>query len=884
MKECLDAAIDAFQDKMSKQDIKAIYENLNAVWDKALNDKDYDTLRKKGVQYLNKRRQTMLKDKFILAQNILDYESIKARVDTVYDNIEKNGASLGSNAAKDTINSILFNDAKYGGLSVESVRKSLLGKYTAFTHELEQAFGLSIKDKIKQKSFRNNVLNAIKDGEMDEPLLKELWNLGNGKPIESKNPTLIKLASIFHKVNEKMSFDKATANPLYRHRKNYGTTLHFDPDRTRSVGFAEYLQDIKDRVDLKEFTDRLEEAGVIVNDNTISDILRTIYDKKTALRSVFETKITDKSLKNVKDPQMLLRNISDGRVFFYKSAEDFAYMFKKYNSGTVYDSTMMSINATTRALALDTVLGKMPLLNLQLAVERVTGKIKDVPTRKQMEIYFKNNLDHLYNIAAGTAVSEDNFYSKNVRRIKSFTTTALMGSAPITAWLTDPAFASGVFSGLSEDNLFSKYFEVNKETIKNFSKERRNTLGKKMDSYLTDVQFGILHHFTGLNLERKEVGTLTKLADFTMGVSTFKLQNIIAKITNDRMHAHAIGEELSFEDGHMNRTPFMDRLRTYGVKDHDFEILKYISKNDDNVLYVQSIRESDIESARKVLSENGIDPMFGYLDNSPLSKKTENETQGIEWTDERVKKYLNVLATKYSSANYDLSRMASPTPNDFTNAVLMGKNTSADNAASAFLHLATQFKSFSGGVLRTYRLMSNEKLVANRLKTVGTMVGLLTAIGGARIMLDDLLNYETPTDPTAFDEDAPILNNFLVRSFMKSGSLPFFADYALTDYARSGGTFSKDLLGPSFKLVEDTLDMAHAVASTVGEDKVKASSIVSPALRWVPLQNLWYSKGFTNKFMLDFIKEGVDPKFKRKKDKIRDKNSGSLWEQQDLTE
>ena len=394
-----------------------------------------------------------------------------------------------------------------------------------------------------------------------------------------------------------------------------------------------------------------------------------------------------------------------------------------------------------------------------------------------------------------------------------------------------------------------------------------------MDSYLTDTQMSILHTVTGEQYEKREVGTLTKMADFVLSASGFKLQNTVSKIINDKMHAHLLGMELK---GQAPKSKFVERLRSYGIKDHDIEIFKILAEQDD-ALYVQSIREMDIETARGILERSGIDPLLGEMSTKGVGK--------TKWTDKQVKNHLFNLAYKYSAANYDLSRLASPTPNDYV-AYKLGSKGAIDDIGGLAHSLALQLKTFTVGLGRTYRLLNNEKLVANRLKNMSYMVGLLTVLGGLKIMVQDVLNGESVTDPTAFDEDAPILNNFLVRALATSGALPFMADMALRDYHASGGDFTADLVGPSAKLLKNTFEAAGAVASSFGEDEVKIKSIGKPLSKWIPGMNIWYSKAIVNKYFLDTIKEGLDPEWRedleKNREKSRERNSGNLWDQENL--
>jgi hypothetical protein len=209
--------------------------------------------------------------------------------------------------------------------------------------------------------------------------------------------------------------------------------------------------------------------------------------------------------------------------------------------------------------------------------------------------------------------------------------------------------------------------------------------------------------------------------------------------------------------------------------------------------------------------------------------------------------------------------------------MMMGRG---DTFGTAFMNLAFQLKSFSMGTMRNYRFLSNKDMVAAPLARKVQFVTMLTALGGVSLLTDDIINGKTPRDPTALDENSPVLGNFLVQSLLKSGSMPFLADYLLTDYAAAGGNLTKDMLGPSGRLATDLTDVVATLARAVGDGELEAKKLVNPALRWLPGSNIWYAKGMLNNFVLDRVRASVDPKFNAKQHRALEKSSGDLWEQQ----
>ena len=267
------------------------------------------------------------------------------------------------------------------------------------------------------------------------------------------------------------------------------------------------------------------------------------------------------------------------------------------------------------------------------------------------------------------------------------------------------------------------------------------------------------------------------------------------------------------------------------------------------------------------------------LDNAKKQIKT------IPWTEERVKNYLHTLAVKVNTASYDMARMSSPTPTGWTNFVMSGFNVSGDKVGSAALQLMLQFKAFGAGAIRNYRFLSNNEVIHAPTRRISQLVSMLTVAGGATLMIQDVLSGKTPRDPTAVDEDNPIMGNFLTQSIIKGGAIPFIADYLLTDYAAEGTDITKDIIGPSGRMLSDTLGVTTELIKTPFSDEgFSMKKVISPLIRWSPATNLWYTKGIVNTLFQDDLKAVVDPKYMRRKMKNMRENSGELWEQQEFVE
>lgn len=884
MKECLNSAIENFADKLDKSKIEDIHKNIELLFNEKVARKDAEAIRKEGLKALTKQREARIMQKYLLAVNFYDLKRIEKQADAIFEKVSKGTPSKA--AAREAVNSFLFSNAKYGSISVESVRNAILNRYSIVDHEFRKIAGKLAPD--------------VEDGKFDDQLLKALWEFGEGRDVTLQMEELRGIAKVFHKANAMMSFDKSSINPLYRHRKNYGATLHFDRDRTGAMPFRDWATFIKQHVDLSEMNAQLVEWGIDPKkaknfaesgmEDPTDFVLKEIYDKITSPESLFQVKPTEGALASAKDPSSVMRSVAEGRMFRYKSAESFAAVFKEFNDGTVYDSMMRSINANARNMAMDQALGKIPLANIQLIKEKMLSKIKDVEERKKADAYFNTNLDYLVNLAAGTVNVNRNRLAEFVANVKAVGT-GLLGSAPITAFVTDPVWGAVNYAGLSGDNVFSTYARTLTSTLAKLSPTERIEAAKLTGELIDDVQAITLHQVTGSSIERKKVGALTKLADFGMMMSGMRFQNLVAKTTMAEMFSFGLGRELQGKAG--KNSNYVKWLKNYAVDDTDVEILK-LALNEKGRLYQESVRTLQPSDVLEVLTKSGKVPLTGIksielVESMRLSGKqlegAKEQIKSIPWTESRVKDYLHHLATKVNTASYDMARMSSPTPTGYTNFVMTGFNISGDKVGSAALQLMLQFKAFGAGVIRNHRFLSNSDNVHAPLRRSAQLGVMLTAAGGVSLMLNDIVSGKAPRDPTAFDEENPIMGNFFTQSLIKSGYIPFIADYLLTDYASEGQNVTSDIIGPSGRMINDVLGVTTELATAPFSDEgFRMKKIVGPLMRWNPVSNLWYTKGVLNTLIQDDLKAALDPKYMRRKMKTMQENSGVLWEQQEFIE
>lgn len=192
----------------------------------------------------------------------------------------------------------------------------------------------------------------------------------------------------------------------------------------------------------------------------------------------------------------------------------------------------------------------------------------------------------------------------------------------------------------------------------------------------------------------------------------------------------------------------------------------------------------------------------------------------------------------------------------------------------------TQFKSFPIAMLTTHlgRLAGLSK--ADGLQYGAKLFVMTTVMGSLALELKDLAAGKTSRLQGAIDND--IWGKHLMASILQGGGLGIFGDFFFQDQSRFGNSPVVTLSGPLGSLVEDvySLTAGNIHKEAEGKDVHWGSDVVDFGKKYLPGQNLWYTRLLFDRMVFDTVKEMVDPKYNQKvrqQAKRMRKETGQEW-------
>lgn len=242
------------------------------------------------------------------------------------------------------------------------------------------------------------------------------------------------------------------------------------------------------------------------------------------------------------------------------------------------------------------------------------------------------------------------------------------------------------------------------------------------------------------------------------------------------------------------------------------------------------------------------------------------------------------LALRYGEAVHAFMEEAVPQGTSRTRAILSRVGGEArGNAISEIAKSSTMYFSYPVSVFTSLLRASARESGGNRVRgtAVFTSTMIFLAVGGAmQLVLRSLARGEDPPD---FKKP----ENWL-EAMMRGGALGIYGDYLLGNYERGGVSLQAKAAGPLVGFVADTLALANVqgIASGKQTQEKAGKRAVRYGQRYTPVQNMWWMRPVTQRYLWDQLEAIADPKahnawrqYERKL--LREKNQGTWWRRGD---
>lgn len=152
------------------------------------------------------------------------------------------------------------------------------------------------------------------------------------------------------------------------------------------------------------------------------------------------------------------------------------------------------------------------------------------------------------------------------------------------------------------------------------------------------------------------------------------------------------------------------------------------------------------------------------------------------------------------------------------------------------------------------------------------VIGL--TLGGAMVV--QLAEMRRGRDPRSV-ADA----EFWALALAKGGAMGFYGDFILSEFKRGSADTAARFAGPVGSVAADTLSLLNVRALAAEDDANRARVAVNMGRRYIPFQNMWMIKPFTERYLWDQLQLMADPEanraWKRRERQLAKDTGQSLW-------
>lgn len=834
--DCLQSISQVLPDA-DKSEIKAILKELERERSKYFKETDGPTTQgfyDRAVNFLKERR----------------YELLSARKEAIF-NLQKQRKII------EIVSQDAFKNDPWEGLrSYMAAGEARLNKGANASPELmkgalKERWMTSLVSAVKENSFER----AAASGELDRELAIEIFALQpDGKPGQTGIAPVIKLAQQIKAINSDIARTLQLSGSSMREMVGYITKQTHDPDAIRSVSFTDWAKKILPRLDIeKTFVDT---SPLAVKEKLEDDYKNIISGRWSAPKINYtpDAYITVNGLaKNISD------RTSRARAYQFKSPEDWVAYNAEFGKKTVVHAVLSAINEHAQNASIMHFFGTQPDAMFASVKEAIRKKFEGTPEVADKFDQKEAMLNKVYATARGVSdVPGHSTMAKIAGWARDLQVASKLGGAALSSIPGDIATAATNLNVFDGKNIFQHTLETMGEYASEFGSPSEKT--QALLSLHKTAQ-----EISGALLEgaASGPGRMSKLSTTLWRLSGMQRHTVVMKEVVANKVQRTLAELSKAEFGAIPERIRND-LQRYGIDQIDWNILKRaVEVSDDGTRYTTPEGVRAIDSA--------------IVENELLkAKKISGDTQFYA---SRVEQYKFDLEVKLMSLIQDHAKAGATEPGVRQKALLL-QGTTGDDGLGIMLRLMAQFKQVPLMALQeTKRQMlsaSGKDSVLGAMKTVSGNVALaqrVAALGIAGYIANtasDLAFGKAPKDPT--DPKTAI------DAFVRGGAFGLYSDFLLGAYDRDPGKMAFSMAaGPTLGQFYDTYELWNGLLK--GEPK--AGKAMGMVMNNMPFQNLFYTKGALNYFVLNGIREAASPGFLRRQEHTTESNAGLLDKHQE---
>ena len=583
----------------------------------------------------------------------------------------------------------------------------------------------------------------------------------------------------------------------------------------KKVSFDEWYNFFRSRLDVDKMTDM--DTGLSFTEDALKVQMKADYESITTNGKSELLKRAEAGEQTYGFGSDVSERAMDSRFYHFKDADAFLEYNEKFGSGRdgLYDMVINSFESSARNTAMLEVLGPKPNaiarhLNLQMDARGANF------TKRAW-------VNGMYDVLSGRvdgSVSDSAWFSV-LANTQNILRSALLGSAPLSA-ISDSTFivATARLNGLSGTKAIARYAKM-----LNPASSADRALAKR-HGYIADIARGRAiadTRFAGESMGGKATSWLASFTTRAGGLQTMT-----------KAAADAVSLELEATLAETSKVAWKDLAPEFrgAAAEHGFTEVDW-------GILAKATEFTQPEDGINFLRSNDVLNIKGHEAKDLLRIANQIDDWSVT---------MRALAT-----NEPTLRMRSLSTGAFTGE---GRRGSVNRALFSSLFM---LKSFPVTVMFNHVAPAFRAAGQGKIGHLATVAIGTTLLGALAIQSKEIVKGRDPRDTDDW--------KFWQASMLQGGGLGLFGDLLFSDYDRFGRNPVTNLvMGPVGGL---GADMAQYAVGNFGkaidpEGKTNwARDTFNLAKRNTPAINLWYSRLFVERTILDNLEKMVDPKFDR---------------------
>lgn len=568
---------------------------------------------------------------------------------------------------------------------------------------------------------------------------------------------------------------------------------------------------------------------------------------------------------------MLASQRSDHRFLHFASADGWLKYNEQFGKGDPLKAIFEHINGMARDIAAMEQFGPNPNATMEWlkqivqieAAKSIAGEpslyrsgSKTADAVRDKLDYIPYRIDSVYQYVRGRSVVSGNM-ATGFGNVRNLLTSALLGSASITAAATDP-FVDAMARYLSGLPITKALWGITK-TFSEGTKEQAVRSGIVMDDFLHIMgdQSRLAGQIGGSEWSKW-------LAERTLALSGLE------PMTQARKHVFALDFQAAIADQAEKTFDELERylkrsLEGYGIDRTAWDVMRStpLHAPDGGAGFLRPIDVAalaDGPALPKVQKLLGID--------------TADEQMAREQTAAGVRR----IAEQYLEAILQQTERAVPTTTARSRSFFVGTQPRGSFWGEV-VESGLLFKSFALSFTTLQMQAISQELHQGAARGAGYAgaAALSLSLGGAiALQIKNVINGKDPqsmTDP-----------RFWLAAMQTGGGLGLLGDFLFADVNRYGGSLAQTIAGPTVGLVGDLfgLTVGNAQQLLQGKPTHAGRELVKTLGRYTPVaSSLWYMRAAYRRVVLDQLQYLTDPEahksFREQEQRLQNETKQGMW-------